>query len=218
MRRDSAGARAPADRRGGAPAGIGRAPGPLRRAVRRGPARGRRTPSVGGRRAAPGAGDRPRRAAPGGLRPAAGRPAVRRRTVRPAVRVGGRLADETTLLALALVHEFLHIRLGALLDLVPLHQPNGAAVHHAPWRSDLRPIGALLQGAYAHLGVADFWRAEPATGSGGERRRAEGEFARWRGHALSAGSTLLDSAELTAHGREFTEELVCAVRELGGPE
>ncbi|MFJ9460198.1 aKG-HExxH-type peptide beta-hydroxylase [Kitasatospora sp. NPDC101447] len=148
------------------------------------------------------------------LSPAPGGEAVSAAARRAYGAVAASLPEEPVLLALALVHEFLHVQLGALLDLVPLHRPNGPAVYHAPWRPDLRPAGALLQGTYAHLGVADFWCAEAAAGA--DAGRAEREFVRWRGHSLAAADTLLHCGELTLHGREFTEELVRSVRELGG--
>ncbi|MFE7589239.1 HEXXH motif-containing putative peptide modification protein [Kitasatospora sp. NPDC057512] len=158
------------------------------------------------------------------LRPAPGGEAVSAAARRAYGAVAASLPDDPVLLALALVHEFLHVQLGALLDLVPLHSPNGPAVYHAPWRPDPRPAGALLQGAYAHLGVADFWRAEAAAGAAagadaaaGDAARARGESARWRTHTLSAGETLLGCGELTAAGLEFTRELVRAVRGLDGP-
>lgn len=147
------------------------------------------------------------------LRPAPGGEAVSAAARRAYGAVAASLPAEPVLLALALVHEFLHVQLGALLDLVPLHRPNGAAVYHAPWRRDLRPAGALLQGTYAHLGVADFWAAEAAAGVS-EPARAAREFALWRGHTSAAGRTLLESGELTAQGQEFTEELVRAVGAL----
>ncbi|MFE7635651.1 HEXXH motif-containing putative peptide modification protein [Kitasatospora sp. NPDC057518] len=150
------------------------------------------------------------------LRPAPGGEAVSAAARRAYGAVAASLPDDPVLLALALVHEFLHVQLGALLDLVPLHRPNGPAAYHAPWRPDPRPAGALLQGAYAHLGVADFWRAEAAAGAG-DVARARGESVRWRTHTLSAGETLLSCGELTAAGLEFTGELVRAVRALGGP-
>ncbi len=61
-------------------------------------------------------------------------------------------------LAATLVHEFQHSKLSALLDLFPLYRSTGR-LYHAPWRKDPRPVGALMQGAYAFLGVADVWRA-----------------------------------------------------------
>ena len=66
-------------------------------------------------------------------------------------------ADALTL-AVTLAHEVQHAKLGALLDLVPLTQPDDGRRYYAPWREDPRPIGGLLQGAYAHLGVSGFWR------------------------------------------------------------
>ena len=119
------------------------------------------------------------------------------------------LPESPELLALALVHEFMHAQLGALMDLVALHGPDSGARYHAPWRQDARPAGALLQGTYAHLGVADFWRTEaaaPATGPA-ERAYAAQEYARWRPLALEAAETLLSCGELTPAGREFTAEL-----------
>ncbi|MFJ8472100.1 aKG-HExxH-type peptide beta-hydroxylase [Kitasatospora sp. NPDC094011] len=149
------------------------------------------------------------------LRPAPGGEAVSAAARRAYGAVATSLPADPVLLALALVHEFLHVQLGALLDLVPLHRPNGPAVYHAPWRPDPRPAGALLQGTYAHLGVASFWCAEAAAGVG-EQARAEREFACWRAHTLAAAGTLLECGELTDDGREFTEELVRAGRALGG--
>ncbi|MGW7265885.1 AAC(3) family N-acetyltransferase [Streptomyces sp. NPDC054842] len=121
--------------------------------------------------------------------------------------IAASLPDDPVLLALTLVHEFLHVQLGALLDLVPLHGPPSDARYHAPWRPDPRPAGALLQGTYAHLGVTDFWRAELAAGVGGERARHE--YGTWRGHTEDATATLLGSGELLPAG----ERLVRGVRE-----
>ncbi|MFF2143089.1 aKG-HExxH-type peptide beta-hydroxylase [Kitasatospora sp. NPDC058190] len=151
------------------------------------------------------------------LRPAPGGEGVSAAARRAYGAVAASLPGDPALLALALVHEFLHVQLGALLDLVPLHRPNGPVIYHAPWRTDPRPVGALLQGTYAHLGVASFWCAEAAAGGAGGAR-AEGEFARWRQHTLTAAETLLACGELTSQGSEFTEELVRSVRELDGPD
>lgn len=145
------------------------------------------------------------------LRPAPDGSAVSAAARRAYGAVAASLPAEPVLLALALVHEFLHVQLGALLDLVPLHHPNGAAVHHAPWRPDPRPVGALLQGAYAHLGVTGFWRAELAAGAPG-RERAEREYLRWRVHTGAALATLAASGELTTAGSAFVAEMARAVR------
>ena len=110
--------------------------------------------------------------------------------------------------AVTLVHEFQHSKLGGLLDLVPLTVPDGKERHFAPWRTDPRPTGGLLQGAYAFLGVADTWlalRAEPAC-----ERRATREFAVARLQVDAGLDALQASAELTARGREFTTGLRAA--------
>ncbi|MFF3311540.1 AAC(3) family N-acetyltransferase [Streptomyces sp. NPDC002952] len=124
--------------------------------------------------------------------------------------IAASLPDDPVLLALTLVHEFLHVQLGALLDLVPLHGPPSDARYHASWRPDPRPAGALLRGTYAHLGVTDFWRSELAAGMGGERARHE--YGTRRGHTEDAAATLLDSGELLPAGERFVQGVREAVR------
>ncbi|MEV1285603.1 HEXXH motif domain-containing protein [Micromonospora sp. NPDC049679] len=106
-------------------------------------------------------------------------------------------------MALLLIHEFQHMKLGGLLDLVPLHHSDGTARHCAPWRADPRPAEALLQGTYAHLGVADFWRRHRHRATGRQRRLAEFEFGYWRAQSARAARTLGESGELTVEGAEF---------------
>ena len=121
------------------------------------------------------------------------------------------------LLALTLVHEFLHVQLGALLDLVPLHGPPSQARYHAPWRPDPRPLDALLQGTYAHLGVCDFWHTERTAAP--PDSRAEQEHTTWYAHTRDAVDTLLGSGELLPPGRRFTEEMrraLVRLREVPG--
>ncbi|WP_344035493.1 aKG-HExxH-type peptide beta-hydroxylase [Saccharothrix xinjiangensis] len=104
-------------------------------------------------------------------------------------------ADAVTA-ALTLAHEVQHAKLAALADLFTLVRRDSPVRLYAPWRSDPRPPGALLQGAYAHLGVAAFWRRR-----GGAR--AEVEFARWRAAAHGAVRALDGSGALTDVGDEF---------------
>ncbi len=121
---------------------------------------------------------------------------------------------DPVLLALTLVHEFLHVQLGALLDLVPLHGPVSAARYHVPWRPDPRPLDALLQGTYAHLGVCDFWHTERDTAP--PDPRAEHEYLTWHGHTRGAVDTLLGSGDLLPAGRRFTEGMRRALTRSGG--
>ena len=62
-------------------------------------------------------------------------------------------------MAETLVHEFQHVKLCGLLDMVPL-AASGAEKVYAPWRQDPRPAGGLLQGIYAHLGIVRFWQSQ----------------------------------------------------------
>ncbi len=107
-----------------------------------------------------------------------------------------------------LVHETQHIKLCALLDLVPLTRPDDGKRYYAPWRVDPRPASGLLQGAYAFLGVSGFWRRQRDTAPDAQvRLRAETEFARWRDGAALAADTLLGSGQLTAAGQDFVREM-----------
>jgi uncharacterized protein len=114
-----------------------------------------------------------------------------------------RQPDEYTC-AETLVHETQHLKLCALLDLVTLTRPDVGQRYYAPWRTDPRPAGGLLQGAYAFLGVSGFWREqrrvapEPAV-----RQRAQVEFARWRDGVAAVVETLLGSEQLTTLGQAF---------------
>jgi uncharacterized protein len=105
-----------------------------------------------------------------------------------------------------LVHEAQHLKLSALLDLVPLTVPDDGRRYYAPWRNDPRPASSLLQGAYAFLGVSSFWRRHAAAGQG-VRLRAEVEFTRWRDGCAVAVDTLLASAQLTPAGQDFVTEM-----------
>ena len=43
--------------------------------------------------------------------------------------------------------------------MIPLMKPCNERVY-APWRPEPRPVVGLLQGVYAHLGIARFWGAQ----------------------------------------------------------
>ena len=110
-------------------------------------------------------------------------------------------------LAVGLVHEFQHAKLGALMDLLQLHSDDRDARHYAPWRDDPRPLGGLLQGAYAFFAVTDFWRAQRAVMSAEEAQFAHFEFARWREQTLNAVATLQSSGQLTDLGAQLVASI-----------
>ncbi|MET9910449.1 FxsB family cyclophane-forming radical SAM/SPASM peptide maturase [Streptomyces sp. NPDC006476] len=111
--------------------------------------------------------------------------------------------DAPETLACLLVHEFQHVKLGALLDLTDLYDPTCEQLFYAPWRPDPRPLEGLLQGTYAHIAVVDFWHARHRTTDGAEARAAEAQFARWREQTAEAVDTLAASGALTEEGERF---------------
>ena len=115
--------------------------------------------------------------------------------------------------AVTLVHEFQHAKLGALHDVVPLYAGGPEVRGYSPWRDDPRPLAGLLQGAYAYLGVTDFWRTQMSPGSRCEPGYAAFEFARWREQTWAATGALERSGLLTPTGRE----LVAGMRRRLGP-
>jgi HEXXH motif-containing protein len=110
-------------------------------------------------------------------------------------------------LAETLVHEFQHVKLCGLLDLVPLVRSGGQRVY-APWRQDPRPADGLLQGVYAHLGIVRFWQAQQHAETDPDGQlRAQVLFARWRPAIGQTAQTLRQTGLLTAAGVRFAERL-----------
>lgn len=110
-------------------------------------------------------------------------------------------------MATVLVHEVQHSKLALLSDLVPLHHADGAAVHRVPWRADLRPFDAVLQGTYAHLALADLWHrlADRAGATPAARSLARSRSEHYREQVAGAIAQLRSSGELSRAGRCFTE-------------
>ncbi|WP_245974025.1 HEXXH motif domain-containing protein [Thermomonospora umbrina] len=111
-----------------------------------------------------------------------------------------RLPPNAGALAAVLVHEIQHAKLGVLLELVDLVDDDPGRTYYAPWRPDPRPLGGLLHGAYAHLGLAAFWRRQRHHSDGDE---AHARFVRWRDAALATTETLQESGALTPAGVRF---------------
>lgn len=120
-------------------------------------------------------------------------------------------------MAEVLVHEVQHSKLAVLDDLVRLHHGPADAVYEVGWRADRRPLGAVIQGTYAHLALADLWHrlaTEPGTGDTA-RRAARVRREDYRAQVADALSLLLESGQLTAKGREFVEGMRGHHAELG---
>ena len=127
--------------------------------------------------------------------------------------VGVALPADGEALAMLLIHEFQHVKLGAVLDQFELCDRADRRQFHAPWRDDPRPVEALLQGTYAHLSVTDYWRGRRHRADGPDALAAAGQFARWRMLTAEAIETLAGSGALTDLGERF----VARMRETVGP-
>jgi HEXXH motif-containing protein len=115
-------------------------------------------------------------------------------------------------LALTLAHETQHAKFSALLEVVPMLQPDNGSRYYAPWRDDPRPLSGLLDGAYAFLAVAGLWRQQAGERSGGpDARTAYTEFARWRDAVRLVLGTLTASGRLTEPGRRFVDGMARTV-------
>ncbi|MCK9922103.1 HEXXH motif domain-containing protein [Frankia sp. AgPm24] len=110
--------------------------------------------------------------------------------------------------AAALLHEFQHNTLSALLDLVTLCEPADGRLFYAPWRADPRPLGGLLQGAYAYLGLIGFWGDERRENP--ENDYAHFEFARWREEVWRVLVTMRMSGVMTPLGLRFLDGMQAA--------
>jgi uncharacterized protein len=121
--------------------------------------------------------------------------------------VGAALPDDPVTLALLLIHEFQHVKLGAILDLFDLFDPADDRLFPAPWREDPRPLEGLLQGTYAHLAVSDFWRARREAEASDAAEAAGQRFEYWHARTCGAIETLAGSGSLTPLGVRFVDEM-----------
>ncbi len=117
------------------------------------------------------------------------------------------LPADAAALAMLLIHEFQHVKLGAVLDLYDLYDPGDDRLFHAPWGEGKVQVAGLLQGAYAHVAVTGVWRARQRAAAGPAAEAAGQHFARWRAHTCEAIDTLLGSGSLTPLGTSFVQEM-----------
>jgi HEXXH motif-containing protein len=122
-------------------------------------------------------------------------------------------ADDVAM-ALTLAHEVQHAKLYAVMDLLPLFTDHAQTLYYAPWRPDPRPLANLLQGMYAHLGVAHFWwlhREVPQAAAG--VHHAHVEFVRWRNACAQVAQIISARPELTRYGAAFVEGMLRVLHE-----
>lgn len=110
-------------------------------------------------------------------------------------------------LAVALAHEFMHVKLGGLMHLLPMSRGGEALSLYAPWRDDPRPLGGLIQGIYAFVGIAAFWRRYRDRVTGTEQELANFEYAYARAQAKTGLATARAAAGVTPAGLAFIDGL-----------
>jgi uncharacterized protein len=121
-------------------------------------------------------------------------------TSRHAFGAVGAVAADVDAFAVLLVHEFQHVKLGAVLDLCDLTDPGYQPRLTVPWRPDPRPVEGVLQGTYAHLAIADIWRSRAGADAAGHFRR----YHDWTARATDA---LLATGALTTDGERFVRRM-----------
>ncbi|GAA2534288.1 hypothetical protein Ahu01nite_020310 [Winogradskya humida] len=115
--------------------------------------------------------------------------------------------DDPAALAVMLVHEFQHAKLGAVLDLYDLVDPDATDPVTVGWRPDPRPAELALQGTYAHLAVADIWRRRALRSAPG----AAGHYTMYRDWTLHAADALRNGTALTTMGRRFVNGIAATI-------
>ncbi|MBA9004376.1 HEXXH motif domain-containing protein [Thermomonospora cellulosilytica] len=124
--------------------------------------------------------------------------------------------EDPLLLAESLVHEFQHVKLSALLEVVPLTTAGPRECFYSPWRSDPRPFEGLLQGAYASLGITDFWGVQREVMTGNDAGYADHAFVLWREQTLNTVDFLAGSGLLTEAGERFVAGMRSALADRPG--
>ncbi len=93
--------------------------------------------------------------------------------------------------------------------MMTLHHAGPAPRHFAPWRPDPRPYDGLLQGAYSHLALADFFqRGALAATLPTLRDAAWAQHARYQAQVGAVLPALVGSGDLTVRGRKFVDRMV----------
>jgi uncharacterized protein len=120
--------------------------------------------------------------------------------------IGIALPDSPATLALLLIREFQHVKLGAILDLYDLFEPADKLLHDR----DPKPLEGLLERTYANLAVTEFWRVRAGLGEQDQAEAAE-LYKRWRARTGVAIETLAGSGSLTKLGRYFVGQMRISV-------
>jgi HEXXH motif-containing protein len=114
------------------------------------------------------------------------------------------------LLAEALVHEYHHQKLNAVMMLDPLVAgPTSAAIYYSPWRPDPRPLTGVLHAVYTFANILGYYVAlldrPPATMDQTELGRCAERACTIAGHVDAGLAELDEHAELTPFGQALVD-------------
>jgi uncharacterized protein len=115
------------------------------------------------------------------------------------------LPDDPVTMAWQLVREFQRVKLGAVLDLYDLFDPEDKPLQ-APGGGARWPLEGLLEETYANLAVTEFWRVRAGLGEHDQAEAAE-RYEHWREHTAAAIDILAGSGSLTELGRYFVGQM-----------
>jgi uncharacterized protein len=121
--------------------------------------------------------------------------------------IGVALPDDPEVLALLIIHEFQHVILWAAMSRHDLIDEDSPGLLHVAWRPDPRPPLAVLHGIYAHIAVADYWRAQRNRSDRAPDPAAEARYAYWSAAVHEACDALRGTAALTPLGATFLSHL-----------
>jgi uncharacterized protein len=119
--------------------------------------------------------------------------------------IGVVLPDDPVTMAWQLVREFQRVKLGAVLDLYDLFDPEDKPLQ-APGGGARWPLEGLLEETYANLAVTEFWRVRAGLGEHDQAEAAE-RYEHWREHTAAAIDILAGSGSLTELGRYFVGQM-----------
>jgi uncharacterized protein len=92
------------------------------------------------------------------------------------------------------------------MDLCDLVDPAYRGRLRVGWRDDPRPIDGVLQGTYAHVGVADVWRTRRER-PGPSRSVATERFRLYRRWTIDALDVLTGTGALTPAGLRLVDRM-----------
>jgi uncharacterized protein len=124
--------------------------------------------------------------------------------------IGLVLPDDPVTLARQLVREFQRVKLGAVLDLYDLFDPEDKRLYQVPGGGARWPLDGLLENAYANLAVTEFWRVRAGLGEHDQAEAAE-QYEHGREHTAAAIDTLAGSGSLTPLGLYFVGQMRASI-------